>query len=211
MPVEDSQVKEDQRQFFSRNRAGCAFAAYAAKRPDKYGWASVVLEVDTGWIDEALAHAIADPDTEALSMIFPSVKTTEALIELIEACRRSSQFFDEGYSDEATRFVQLRACIGGDLSWVTGFGNFEFLPATRQAPHCELTIRVKPRPQYDWYFKEPIDGVVHLADLDMRGMKEHNLRKLWGVSFETTRKILGHAPDIESAAKTTFAIPKGLI
>lgn len=205
--MEDNQVKNAQREFFRRNRSGCAFAAYAAQRPEKYGWSAIILPVDPSLIGDALARAIADPAVEALSLIFPSVLTTEALIDLVEACLATDQFVSEGFEDGKIRFVRLRARIGEDLSWVTGFGPFPFLPETRRAPSCELTIRVKPRPQYDWYFKPPTDGIVHLADLDMRGLSDRNLKKLWGASFETTKRILGHSPDEESAAKTTFVIP----
>lgn len=207
MPVDDEQVKKAQWQFFSRNKSGCAFAAYAAKRPDKYGWSSVVLQVTPSTIGEALASAIADPDVTTLSLIFPEVVTTEALDDLIQACLATDYFTDDGFENQEMRLVRLRARVGADHSWVTGFGPFSFLPLTRQSPHTELTIRVKARPQYDWYFKPPIENVIHLADLNMKGLSDRQLAKLWGASFETTRNILGHAPDEESAAKTTFALP----
>ena len=205
--MQEEAVKEAQRQFFARNRSGCAFAAYAAKRPKKYGWLSVITEVDAGNISETLGAAINDPDVQALSMIFPNVETVSGLIDLINACLDTGSFIDEGDDESGMRFVRLRAQVGGDRSWVSGFGPFEFLPKTRQAPHCELAIRVKPRPAYNWSFKETPAGIIHLADLDMKGLSDRNLWKLWGASFETTKNILGHTPDDESAAKTTFVIP----
>jgi hypothetical protein len=128
-------------------------------------------------------------------------------IQLVQACVETGLFYDEGGNEPKMRFVRLRARVGADVSWVSGFGPFDFLPRTRQAPHCELTIRVKPRPLYKWYFKDPLEGVIHLADLNMRGLSEQNLVKLWVASFVTTKKVLGHSPDEESAAKTTFVIP----
>lgn len=105
-------------------------------------------------------------------------------------------------------------CLGyrmqvGDLkSWVTGFGNFDFLPKTSQAPYAEITFRTKPRPNYDYVLKEAPPGVIHLADMDMRGMQETQLRALWDGSFRNTERIIGQKPDLRSAAKTTYAIPK---
>ena len=203
----DELVKEEQRGFFRGNRAGCAFAAFAAKDPVKYGWRSLVIPVSPDAIGVQLRDAIDSPDTQALSLIFPSVQSANDVLELAGACLETGLFHDEGFDRETLKFIRLRAHVDENVSWVTGFGPFDFLPLTRQAPHCELTIRVKPRPDYEWHFKPPIEGIIHLADLDMVGLSDKNPRRLWQVSFQTTQKILGHAPDDESAAKTTFVIP----
>lgn len=205
----DDAVKEEQRRFFRENGAGCAFAAHAAKDPAKYGWLSLVVSPRSDEIGKALSDAIASPTTQMLSLIFPSVQTVSGLLNLTGACLETGQIRDDGFDEEKRRFVRLRALVGADTSWVSGFGPFDCLPLTRQAPHCELTIRVKPRPNYAWYFKQPMDGVLHLADLDMIDLSDETLKKLWDVSFQTTRNILGHAPNDESAAKTTFVIPIG--
>jgi hypothetical protein len=205
--VQEDDIKEAQRAFFRKNKAGCAFAAYAAKGVGKYGWEVVVLPVSAAAIGEELTKAIGDPGVQALSMIFPDVSSASGIKDLVSACVDSGHFVEQGHNTESTKHVRLRAYVGSDVSWVTGFGPFDFLPPTRRAQYCELTIRVKPRPAYDWYFKEPQEGIIHLADLDMRGLRCEQLWKLWGVSFATTKRILGHAPDEESAAKTTFVLP----
>ena len=106
--------------------------------------------------------------------------------------------------------VGLRVVSGSERSWVTGFGNFDFLPKTRQAPFTEIIFRSKPRPDYDSVMKEAPAGVLHLADMDMKGMRENKFKALWFGSFDKTEAVLGHKPDILSAAKTTFAFPKAL-
>jgi len=43
--------------------------------------------------------------------------------------------------------------------------------------------------------------------MDMKGMGENKFKSLWFGSFDNTEKLLGHKPDLRSAAKTTFAVP----
>lgn len=52
--------------------------------------------------------------------------------------------------------------------------------------------------------------VLHLADMDMKGMGENQFKSLWYGSFAKVEDILGSKPDLRSAAKTTFAIPLDL-
>jgi hypothetical protein len=100
-----------------------------------------------------------------------------------------------------------RVAVGDLTSWMTGFGPFAFLPKTRQAPFTEIIFRSKPRPQYDWVMKEAPPDLIHLADMDMKGMAEEQLRSLWEGSLTNTESVLGSKPNLRSAAKTTFAIP----
>ena len=93
---------------------------------------------------------------------------------------------------------------------MTGFGGFDFLPETRQAVFTEIVFRSKPRPDYDWVMKEAPPGIIHLADMDMKGMRENQFKALWYGSFDKTENILGHKPDLRSAARTTFLMPLNL-
>ena len=117
------------------------------------------------------------------------------------------------FSLEEEKRYRGRICLGfrlqvGELSsWLSGFGGFDFLPKTRQAVFTEIVFRTKSRPQYDWVMKETPEGVIHLADMDMKGMGEHKFKSLWHGSFATTEEVLGKKPDLRSAAKTTFAVP----
>jgi len=55
--------------------------------------------------------------------------------------------------------------------------------------------------------KEAPLGVIHLADMRMHGMSENKFQSLWYGSFDNTERVIGHKPDLRSAAKTTFAVP----
>jgi hypothetical protein len=70
-------------------------------------------------------------------------------------------------------------------------------------------MRVKDRPSYAKVMKPAPEGVLHLADLDMK-MSEAEFKAEWGESFKRTANILGHKPNLCSAAKTTFAVPSVL-
>lgn len=58
--------------------------------------------------------------------------------------------------------------------------------------------------------KKAPKNVLHLADMDMKGMNENKFKSLWYGSLDNTERVLGHRPDLRSAAKTTFAVPSRL-
>lgn len=74
----------------------------------------------------------------------------------------------------------------------------------------EIVLRVKPRPTYDFAMKESPPDVIHLADLDMKGMPADRFRATWHACFRATAKLLGKAPDLTSAARTTYGLPASL-
>jgi hypothetical protein len=208
----DDAIIREQLLFFSEKKAGCLFAAAAARDPGRYGWTHCVLDAPTTeQIDTELASAVIEDRTTTLSLIFPTVQSPEELGELItvlENCRNLSLQQRERLGD----FVCLgfRAKVASLLSYVTGFANLDFLPATRRAPFTEITVRVKPRPKYEFVFKEAPAGILHLADMDMVGMHRDKLWELWHNSFIQTETMLGEKPDLRSAARTTFSLPLDL-
>lgn len=200
---------EAQRKFFARNKAGCAFAAYAARNLERYGWQQIACAPTKNEIDAVVCRAAKDPQVTTLSMLFPCVTSKDALEGLIDVLSNTTHTYLEArvvWNDYD--LYRVRARVNDASSWMTGFGPFDFLPATRRAPSTELTFRVKPRPNFDWHFKEFPDSIIHVADMDMRGLAERNLLKLWDSSKSNTTKVLGKAADEASAAKTTFALPR---
>lgn len=207
----DQVILKRQLQFYVQGKVGCAFAALAATDPERYGWYHHEVSPSSENIDRTIEAAICDPDTSTCSLLFPEVDSTTKLLALtrdLQRCR--TVFLDQETVYEKARCLGFRVRVEGLISWASGFGPFEFFPATRQTPIAELVFRAKPRPNYAWVFKPAPEGVIHLADMDMLGLAEATLRTLWGVSFEKTAAILGHPPDPRSAAKTTFSIPIGL-
>lgn len=202
-------VLETQLEFYKKRKAGCIFAAIVAKNPKKYSWYHCILnQVDNTEIDEVIGGAIADKDISTLSIIFPSVKSEVELLHFIsifEKCKKVT--IGQDIVENSSRCIGFRVSVNKDLSWVSGFGNFDFLPKTRQTPYTEIVFRVKPRPFYEWYMKPPMIGVIHLADMDMLSASKRVFKKWWNASLVNTKKVLGHSPNLLSAAKTTFSIP----
>lgn len=58
--------------------------------------------------------------------------------------------------------------------------------------------------------KESEKGVLHVAHMDMQGMRENKFKALWYGSMNHVEEILGRSSDLRSKAKTTFAIPTNL-
>ncbi len=206
--MQDQDVVDTQLEFYRKGKAGCLFLAHAAGDPAKYEWRLSVARPDPEEIEFVIQSAVTLSDFSTQSIIFPSVITEGDLIALFRVLNKTPSF-SIGQRKRFKGMVCLgyRIKIGEMTSWVTGFGGFNFLPKTRQAVFTELTFRTKPRPQYKKIMKEAPPGVLHLADMYMKGMGENKFKSLWFGSFDNTEKVLGHKPDLRSAAKTTFAVP----
>jgi hypothetical protein len=205
----EQEIIAAQLEFYRNKKAGCAFAALAAKTPEKYGWRQRVI-LPTPWnIDAATNEAIASSKTTMISLIFPTVRTVETLTELSKTLQTccASIFLEQDVVFDGFRCLGFRAQVNSFDSWISGFGPFDFFPVTRQSPFTEITFRVKPRPRYKWVMKKAPENVIHLADLDLLGLAEALFKKMWHASLERTEHLLGHKPDLKSAAKTTFSIP----
>jgi len=197
--------------FFRQGKAGCVFAAFAASDPIKYGWIHKILEVDASEIDAEIEKAINSPDVTTLSLIFPNVDTLATLLQLIEIINDCKYIFiEQDLVFNEYRCLGFRVRVRQLLSWVSGFGNFDCLPKTRQMPYTEIAFRVKSRPNYTKVMKVSPPSVIHLADMDMFGIADLIFKRMWHQSLERTAQLLGSPPDLKSAAKTTFALPRNI-
>jgi len=206
--MQDGTVIATQLEFYRRRKAGCLFAAFAASDPSKYGWRLLVGSADEDRIEESIQAAIISPEVFTQSIIFPSITTQEHMKDLLSVLRKTpSVSLEQEKKFEDSVCLGFRVKVGHLKSFVTGLGCFDFLPKTRQAFFTEIVFRSKPRPDYEWVMKAAPPGIIHLADMDMKGMRENQFKALWNGSFDKTGNILGHKPDVRSAARTTFAVP----
>lgn len=206
-------ILEEQLNFYKNNRAGCTFASVIAQNPLKYKWRHFILnKVNLSKIDEIIIKSIENHDIAMISLIFPKVISKFELVDLIKVLLTSNNIvLEQETIQNQQKCLGLRVKVFDNLSWVTGFGNFTFLPNTRQTPYTEIVFRVSERPNYEQYMKKPMKGALHLADLDLNGISTNNFRKLWKSTVENTKKTLGHTPNLHNAAKTTYSIPANLI
>lgn len=210
--MEASDILTAQMEFYRRNRAGCAFAAFAAKDHRKYGWTQTITAPNAPAIDALIQSAITDPKVTMVSAVFPTVDSPQALLAFADELRHCSRLTlgqKEAFGDSLC--LGFRVLVPPKVSWISGFAPFEFMPVTRRAPYVELAFRVKPRPDYRVVLKSAPGNVIHLADLDLLGMTQAAFRTLWDNSLSHTAKLLGHAPDLRSAAKTTLSLPLSLV
>jgi len=204
----EADIIAEQLDFFIRNGSGCAFAAQAARDPSKYEWGHIVLPcADIEKLDERVMGAIADSSISTLTVIFPGVRSDDELATLIPKLVTDNLILHQTHDTETMRCYRFRATVNDDQSFISGFGPFDFMPITRRSPHTAIVMRVDARPPYAWHLKEPENGIIHVADMDMKGLSDRTLNRMWNNSFLRTRGLLGKKPDDESAAKTTFVFP----
>lgn len=192
---------------------GCIFSQVIAQSPSDYDWqASVVAElneISAKEIDDLIKQAIENPSVKLLSIIFPSVKTTEDLTMLVEilAYESANIILVNDESVNGLVALALRVALENDevLAWVMGFGPHDTFAKTRQSPYTELVIPVKPKPEDTYYRHNQDKSSAHVADQHI-DLEEKVMDRLWENTYKKTRKILGHEPDIFSGARTTFTI-----
>ncbi len=207
----EDKVIETQLEFYRSGKSGCLFAAYAANKPETFGWSLSVSDVTESSVSDIINRAISCPDITMQSIIFPSVLHINELLDLLTLLEGvSGCFLEQRVIFKDSICLGYRVRVNDKVSWVTGFGNFSFFPKTRQSVFTEIVFRSKPRPKYETVMKPSPDSVLHLADLNVMSMSENKFKSLWYGSFDKTASILGHNPDLRSAAKTTFSIPRNV-
>lgn len=204
----DSEIICAQLEFYKSGKAGCLFLARAARSPAAFEWRLTECEPNALAIAHVILESIQSKNISTQSILFGSVRSIPALGDLLAELDKVEHIILDVQTG-LVGFVCLgyRVKVQKELSWMTGFGDFEFLPPTRRAPYTELTFRCKPRPQYEWVLKTAPDGVIHLADMHMKGLSRSVFEKYWNGSILHTQTRLGGVATLASAAKTTFAIP----
>lgn len=214
-------LPEVQHHWHGRGQNGCVFAQAIACNAADRGWRMSVIDKplsslqnpdDLLQIDDLIQASIADPCVQIQSLLFPHVTQPAELVGLVKAISTTPSIFiaKEVHYDYLST-IALRTVIGEGrvLSWLMGFGPFEFFPNTRQAPITEIAIRVKTKPDKIFHKLNQDREAAHLADTPIF-MNDLVAERLWQATYAKTRNILGGVPDHFSAAKVTFSLPREL-
>ena len=204
-------IAHKQLDFYRQGLVGCKFAEHAAKSPQEHKWGHCIIEhPNVLHIDREVRKAVDDPRIAQLSIIFPSVRTKQDLIALVEQFEMSEIFYFEP-DVEFQNYIckRLRARILDKTSWVSGFAPMDFMPKTRRTPFTEIVLRVKNKPPYRKNIQpDTCENELHPGDLAMQGITGAEFTRMWKESFAAVKKVLGHNPDELSAARTSFVIEK---
>lgn len=164
-------------------KIGCTFASYFARMPELVGWQFQVNPVDLSIPEDCLM----------LSLIFP-----EGNIDTVKNWALKNGFYLENVGEG---LIGLRYNNKEGVSWVQYFG-LDAPVKTRQAPVPMLMMCVKLPVKS--YFKVGFNGILHIANTEVKNLSDYVANKLWETSHSNTTKQLGHPAGLREAAKTTY-------
>lgn len=205
------------RHWHRQGQTGCWFAQDFSKTMDSRSWRTVVNPQHrhrdfAQRLAQDVQDAIDAPECELLSVVLPRLTTAFELLDLVRQCRAiSGWILDESAKLETLVGIQIRIPLGGaTFSWVLGFGQFDFLPITRQAPFTELAVRTKFEKQLLSHKDLNTDAnAAHLADIPS-GFTQTKFDKCMANTANMKKRILGCDESPLAKAKVTFAIPQKL-
>lgn len=159
-----------------RGQTACRFASRLAHTHVDAGWQSIVI--GRAVAGEELARMTTDllathiEEAEIVQLLFPHVTNSAQLGQLIDdlCIGNPERWYWEAIGEIEDDWINLglRWTLPDDQStaWTVGFGPFDFLPITRQAPITGVLIRTssvkRTTNEADVFGRIP----VHLADMD---------------------------------------------
>jgi len=181
------------------------------------GWISSVLYLPSDpnadastaeRISDDLTAAIADPDTEILSLLFPTLTSEDGADQVARVMLQVRGVVLEWQASvPGGTVVALRAPIDqhGTVAWLMGFGPFDRLPLTRRSPIAEIAIRTKVKGSSIFWRLNQDRGVAHLADVDL-GLPDEHMEARWNGTRRRTSTMLDGVTSLATAAKGTFLL-----
>ncbi len=185
----DDLIAQVQRHWHSRGQNGCVFAQAIASNAPIRGWEQTVLNMSVDeiakpemvtQIDKTIQDSITDSTTQVRSLLFPQVTQPKDLVKLVRVLDTVPSIFtakEDHYEELSTVALRIDLKDKGVLSWLMGFGPYDFFPNTRQAPITEVAIRVKEKPETIFHRLNQDRETAHLADTPIY-MEDRGCRKI---------------------------------
>lgn len=219
-------VLDVHRHWHIRGQHGCRFAQMLSNNPAGHRWGRVVIPgADPAkwsrgvWSDIArhVESAIANAEEQALSLLFPSLTSETALVELLvqlkERLRWQAVLIDRLTASDGASLLRigLRVPLADDITaWPIGFGPFPHLALTRRSPLAEIAFMVKPKtyPGRPNITQDP--NAAHLADMQIPVITDDVWTKVWASTQSAKAERLADPGDPAAKAKVTFVVPEEL-
>ncbi len=206
-----------------RPQVGCVFAQLLARPVYRVGVRTVVARGSSGLgeprelaiqIAHLVGESVADPSTEALSVLLPQVIDVERLTRFAWELGHQPGWTIELEHPwrKTTVLIGLRVEIGTEVVAETlGMGPFDIFPTTRQCPVTTLEIRTKTRRAKKSHLSKD-HLAAHLADLPV----DHKLTPAeFGIRSSTftpalRMRILSGHEDLRAKAGVTYSVPAAI-
>ena len=203
-----------------RRQVGCVFAQLLARPLNRTGARTIVARGSSGQskareLAMQIAHlvdeSVADPSTEALSVLLPQLLRIEMLAELIwELSRQPHWIIEKEHLWRKTLvLIGLRVDIAdGVVAETLGMGPFQIFPTTRQCPVTTLEIRTKSK-RSKKSKSSSTHLAAHLADIKVDHMLTPTQFRKLSKRFTPwlKKRILGGKNDGRAKASVTYSIP----
>ncbi len=236
---EDQNALDEQLKWHQTSQQGCVFAAKLAKAVGKTAvgdfyheyWARTALRGSARDVVQAMSAFIAQCHQSATlqvaSCLFPEIRTNDQLGGLIRAIKDHFQGALLSFEDSAgAPFTLVRVrlpLVDGITAYALGFGPFDWMPATRQAPNTELALPLKTKQQLkEKYARFSINQsqadskprhedptFVHLADVEMEGVTKDTPTdsRYWEATQGLKKARLKGDLNDRAKGKVTFCFP----
>ena len=209
-------------------QAGCKFASALATQQESRYWRPLVTRVpqesdDLDSLQDVLEGASAAPEIHALMVVLEDVELPSDLTRLISGlCSHPSWTCCEPTAVKPSIAGRNRFSVGlrwrmpsGELAFVLGFGPFGFLPPTRRAPYCALTIPTCEHSQLRGGSAEE----RHLCDMreerfdgtiDIDGESRNQWDYYWAETEQWRDDLVSEYDEEAAKARVTFVLPESL-
>lgn len=222
-------VREIQKHWHSLGQSGCKFAQFLSVHPNESSWYKAVVKGNewrdrSGLVNSEIAQLVdakvAEPTTNALSIIFPEVVSEQDLCFLLRSLAELPGWTVDvgepvGVGKRLLIPLGLKVRLnlaGGIDSWVLGFGPLDCLAPTRRSPFTELALEVKAKVfplRHECMNENPL--TAHLADNPAPSLEESAFRDLWSGTKKHKHTFIGgkRSPLAPIArAQVTFAVTR---